>query len=57
MLSFNEMKKFVILGIVALIALIGILFASNSQGKWVCKDGVWIAKGNPTTSKPVTLCK
>ena len=57
MLSFNEMKKFVILGIFALIALIGLMFAVKQDGKWICKDGAWVTQGKPTSSKPLTICK
>lgn len=57
MLSFNEMKKFVILGILALISLLGLLLASRPKNEWVCRNGTWVADGKPAESKPFTPCK
>lgn len=55
--SLIETRKFIFLGILALIALFGLMLATRQPNKWVCKNGAWIAQGNPTTSKPLTLCK
>lgn len=58
MFSFNNIKNYIILGIFAALALIGLLFASTrSNGKWVCKDNIWVAEGNPTTARPGRYCK
>ncbi len=55
--AFNETKKFIFLGILALIALFGIYFATKTSGKWVCKTGVWVAEGAPKDPKPIGVCK
>lgn len=56
--AFNETKKFIILGILATIAFIGIYFATKQPaGKWVCKTGTWVAEGKPTSPKPIGVCK
>ncbi len=57
--AFNETKKFVFLGILAMIAFIGIYFATKQpEGKWVCNTGIWVAEGGkPKSPKPVGVCK
>jgi hypothetical protein len=57
--AFNETKKFVILGILAAIAFIGIYIATNkkTEGEWVCKNNRWVAQGEPPTEKPLGACK
>ncbi len=55
--AFNETKKFIILGILALISLFGIYFSTRTTGKWVCKTGIWVAEGKPSDPKPVGVCK
>jgi hypothetical protein len=58
MFSFNNIKNYIVLGIFAALALIGLLIGMNySPGKWVCKDGLWVAEGNPNTKKPGLYCR
>lgn len=57
MFSFNEIKKFVILGIFAAIALIGLYFATRPVNKWVCQNGSWVKQGNPKEIRPLTPCR
>ncbi len=52
-----ESRKLMFWGVLAAIALIGLLIAGTSKGKWVCKDGEWIAKGRVNTPKPLTFCR
>lgn len=55
--AYLETRKFIFLGILAAIALMGIYFATRQEGEWVCKTGVWVAKGNPQEPKPTGVCK
>ena len=57
MFSFNEIKKFVILGIFAAIALIGLYFATRPVNKWICQNGSWVKQGNPKETRPLTPCR
>lgn len=52
-----ETRKFIFLGILAAIALVGLYFATKPQNKWVCKNNVWVAMGNPKTERPLGICK
>ena len=52
-----ETRKFIFLGILALIAFIGIYLATRQTGKWVCKTGTWVAEGQPAATKPPGVCK
>ena len=54
--AFNETKKFVTLGILAALALLGIIFVTRSSGKWVCDDGVWVEKDRAKTAQPIEFC-
>jgi hypothetical protein len=56
--ALNERNKFIFLGILAVIAFIGIYFATKGPGgKWICKTGTWVAEGRPTATKPPGVCK
>lgn len=57
MFSFNEMKKFIILAILAFFSLIGLFFATRTKDEWVCKNGTWVAQGNPKEVRPLKPCK
>lgn len=57
--ALNERNKFIFLGLLAAIALIGIFIATNNktEGEWVCKNNRWVADGKPSTEKPLGGCK
>ncbi len=57
--ALNERNKFIFLGLLAAIALIGIIMATNkkTEGEWVCKNNRWVAEGEPSTKKPLGACK
>lgn len=41
-----------------LVILIGtfVLLNLNPKDTWICKDGVWVRKGSPKMSQPITPC-
>lgn len=59
MLNFNQSKQMIILGIFALLALLGVFLVSlRSPGEWVCNDdGLWVAEGKPKDPRPGLYCK
>ncbi len=50
------LKKYGLLGLLVIISLIGILLVSGNHGKWICKDGLWVAQGKPANAKPGLYC-
>jgi hypothetical protein len=61
MLSFNQQKQMIILGLFAAVALIALLFISTkkpdpSNGTWICRSGEWIAEGKPDSEMPDDPC-
>lgn len=61
MLSFNQQKQMIILGIFAAIALIGMFVVllkkpDPNRGSWICRNGVWLAQGKPVEEKPKAPC-
>jgi hypothetical protein len=59
MLNFNQQKEWIILGILAAFAMVGIFYFAHfyKTGKWVCRDGIWVAQGTPPDPKPGLYCK
>lgn len=57
MLSFNQSKQLIILIVIAIIAVTIGVVAYKSKGRWVCKDNLWVAEGNPNGPKPGIYCK
>lgn len=58
MFNFNQIKQWVVLGIIAFLALVGVLFVSTRKsGEWVCKEGIWVAVGKPQEPRPGLYCK
>lgn len=48
---------FSILAVAAIIVGIGAILGAEREGSsWLCRDGVWVAYGNPTSAKPSTPC-
>lgn len=54
--AFLETRKFILLGILAAIALLGVLIVGNMKGEWVCEDGMWIKKGRVNSDPPLVQC-
>ena len=61
MLSFNQQKQMIILGIFAAVALIGLFLITTRKpnenaGTWICRGGEWLAQGKPDTEMPDDPC-
>ena len=56
---FNGVKTLKIIGLAALvliIAALGFRFLSGPEDTWLCQNGQWVKHGQPSTSKPTTVC-
>ena len=58
MFSFRQTKDWIILIIIALLVVgVSIFLRYRTTGKWVCKDNLWVAEGNPESARPGLYCK
>jgi hypothetical protein len=52
------LRFLLILAFVLLVSLFVIRFVvGGAEDNWICRDGVWVKHGNPSTSMPTGECK
>jgi len=47
---------FLIVGIMAIVAVLAIIHFSSPEDDWICSNGAWIRHGNPSVAMPTTAC-
>jgi len=53
----NKFKKSFQIVLIFIILIFLIFLIRGSEDTWICKNGEWIKHGNPSESKPETLCE
>jgi hypothetical protein len=54
------MKKFknilIVVFIIVVVIFVLRFFYGGDEDTWICKNGEWVAQGNPSSPKPVESC-
>lgn len=45
---------------IIIVGIIGFIFAMrivSPEDTWICQEGKWVKHGNPSTPKPIKVCR